>query len=212
MKLPIWIALLSLFPLFFSSSGEWQFKKEDAGIKVYWRESDEHRIREIRITFEVEAGLNAVMAVLKDVDAFPEWIYKCSETRLLSRDSGTLYYSVMDFPWPLTDRDAISYARFEQDPHTKVIRSLNTALPNALERHPDRIRLETMRIQWVITPLTTHRSSIEYQLQTDPGGSLPAWLVNMAIDSGPTKSMKAFRKLTQRASYRSAQVPGVENL
>jgi hypothetical protein len=40
--------------------------------------------------------------------------------------------------------------------------------------------------------------SIVYILEADPGGSVPAWMVNMFIDKGPFESFKKLSGLLKK--------------
>ncbi len=191
----------------------WELKKDVDGIKVYFRESAEGPIKELRISFDVEASLSTMVAVLKDIDAFPEWIYKCSEARVIEKksDQEVYYYSVVDFPWPLTDRDAISYSKFYQDPKTKVIHTYNTAEPGLEPERRHKIRVKTMDIQWTIKPLSPHKAHVDYYMLSDPGGNIPSWLINFALDRGPVQSMKAYREMVKKPKYQHARLVAVQD-
>ena len=189
----------------------WVLSREVDGIQVYHRQLEGSPLKELRITFSVEAGLLPILGVLRDIDAFPEWIFHCRESRLIEGSgSEIVYYHRIDFPWPLADRDAVSFATYQQDPRTGIVHSLNRALSGTLPPQDGAIRLEDMEIRWTITPTAPGQSDVVYYLRTDPAGSLPAWLINLAIDKGPVKSMQAFRDMVQRPEYASATAEGVE--
>lgn len=193
-----------------ANASNWIFSKEVDGIRVYYRQSESSPVKELKIQFTVEAGLQPVLAVLRDIDAFPLWIYNCSEARLLDGEgSRILYYHRINFPWPLSDRDAVSLATYEQDPESGVVYSMNNAVEGEVPSQNGVVRLREMEIRWVVTPVGGNESSVDYYLRTDPGGSLPSWLINLAIDRGPIKSMQAFRALVSQKEYTDAQVEGI---
>ena len=193
-----------------SVSVDWTFSKEVEGIRIYHRQSGNSQVKELKINFTVNAGLQPILAVLRDIDAFPDWIYNCAEARLLDGNGQKIiYYHRIDFPWPLSDRDAVSLATYKQDPQTGIVYSVNRAMEGLVPDQDGVIRLSDMEIRWVVTPVETGESKVDYYLRTDPGGSLPAWLINLAIDKGPVKSMKAFRDLVSKEKYTRAQVDGI---
>ena len=189
----------------------WEFKKESEGIKVYYRESKASNVKELKITFNVDASLNTMMAVLKDIPAFTEWIYKCEEPRFIKKvsDKEIYYYNKINFPWPLSDRDAIAKSTVSQDPATKVIRTHNVAIPDLEPENKGVVRIQNLDIQWIITPIDATTSHVDYFLLADPGGSLPKWLINMAIEKGPLKSMKAFREMVKKEKYQGIKIEGI---
>jgi hypothetical protein len=63
------------------------------------------------------------------------------------------------------------------------------------------------KAQWTITPLKDGSLSLEYQLLVDPGGSVPAWLVNLAVVDGPFETMSALREKVKEKKYQEAVLP-----
>lgn len=191
-----------------SADAPWVQKKQANGITVFFRDSQHSNIKELRITLRVEASLNQVMALLKDVDAFPEWIYGCVSSKTLAEPSSreVLYYSLVDFPWPLSDRDMVVRGQFYQDRATKTIHLTSTAKPEAHPRKSGIVRVEDSKIKWVIRPVNASTSEIDYHLRSDPGGNLPDWAVNLALDAGPVKTMQALRKMLLKEKYRNPAV------
>ena len=55
--------------------------------------------------------------------------------------------------------------------------------------------------KWVITPTTEHTINVEYSLFTDPGGNMPAWLINMFITKGPLESFKKLKEQIKNPLY-----------
>lgn len=209
------IIVLSGSPFLRAQEGsDWTLKKEEDGIRVYLREADDSKIREVRIVMEVEASLSAVVAVLRDPDAYMHWVYKCAESRLLGEGGRRecRYYSRIDFPWPLRDRDLVAYSRLRQNPDTRriVIRTVATEDDRLPERE-DAVRIAAMESRWILTPLANGRVRMENEIWSDPGGSLPAWLVNVAVDKGPTQTMARLRQRLRDQKYLSAQVDYIKH-
>lgn len=207
------VLIFSLTAVSLFAQTEWELKKNVDGIRVYYRESTESDIKELKMIFDVEASLTTIMAVLNDAESFHKWIYNLKELKVLERpsDKELVYYYEMDFPWPLYNRDAIAESSYYQDPATKIIYTKNYARPDRLPEKDGVIRLELTDVKWKITPIDENYANIEYYLLSDPGGNLPAWLVNMALDRGPVKSMQAFRALLKEDKYRQKQLAWVQD-
>lgn len=54
---------------------QWQFQKETEGIKVYYREFPDSKIKELKATLIVESSLGAAVRVISDAARFPDWVY-----------------------------------------------------------------------------------------------------------------------------------------
>jgi len=58
-----------------------------------------------------------------------------------------------------------------------------------------KVRVKRSRVNWHVTmpkPSTIH---VIYTLEADPGGSVPAWLVNSFVEKGPYESFKKLKTL-----------------
>lgn len=116
------------------------------------------------------------------------------------------YYSTIDFPWPLSDRDFIAHSTIEQHPTTKVVTSRTVGIKNYLPPKEEIVRMPLLDITWVLTPTDDGKVEIDYILKSDSGGNLPVWLVNMAVDHGPTQTMLKLKELVQLEEYQNKRL------
>jgi ribosome-associated toxin RatA of RatAB toxin-antitoxin module len=190
------------------SGQDWELMKQDDGIDVYYRDATDSPIKELKINLTVDASLSTIMAVLYDIENYKEWVYSCEESRLVKRLNETeiYYYNEIDFPWPLSNRDMIAHSNIEQDPHTKVVRTQSLSAHYMEPEKDGLVRMTVLQINWIITPIGPKETEIEYYLKSDPAGNIPAWVINFAIDHGPTKTMKAFREQLKLEEYRNQKV------
>ena len=186
----------------------WELKKEQDGVRIYTRKSAESSIKEVRLELVLEASLDNVVAVLRDPDNYASWVYNCEEARLVELKSPKTcyYYSRINFPWPLQDRDVVAHSVLTQDPATGKVMIRSVAKPDRMPEIPQAIRIARMESCWTITPLGDGRIKLENHLWSDPGGSLPAWLVNLAIDKGPTETIARLRERIKEDKYRNARL------
>lgn len=190
------------------AQGNWEYKKEKDGIKIYTRDIENSNIKELRITLEVEADMSAVVALICDVSAYKKWVYKCSESKTLRQISSTesIDYYIADFPWPMTDRDMVTYSVIKQDPETGIVTSRTESRSGELAIKEDFVRVTKHVNTWAFKEIGNGKIAVDYTLNTSPAGSIPTWLVNLVIDQGPLQSMQEFRKLLKDQKYQSAQL------
>jgi hypothetical protein len=174
------------------SVGEWRLKREVDDIKVYYRKPPDSKIFEIKTVAEAQAPLPEIMAVLHKVSNFPNWVYHCKDAYWLKRttDSTGIYYCEIGFPWPIRNRDYIAKTTLYRNRSPKAIEINITGLPEYIPKKDNIVRMPKLVIDWKLTPLSGVRTRLEFKLRTDPGGSLPAWMINLAIDQGPLQSMQ----------------------
>ncbi|MEO1628746.1 MAG: START domain-containing protein, partial [Bacteroidota bacterium] len=188
-----------------------EFKKERDGIKVFTRDVANSNIKELRITLEVNATMSSIVALLADINKYQDWVYKCSLSKNLEKidENRTYDYYIADFPWPISDRDLVAYSYITQDPITKVLESITEARPDYIPQTEGNVRVLKHLNRWRFTPIGPNLIAVEYTLQSDPAGSIPSWIVNMAIDQGPVQSMLRFRKMLRNHPYKDAKLAGI---
>jgi len=192
---------------------EWELKKDQSGIKVYYRDSEHSAIKELRIVTEMNASLSAIMSLLYDVKSYTKWVYSCSESYVAKQvdDKEIYYYSKMDFPWPLSDRDVIAHSSMEQNKKTGKVISSSKAAPDFMPRKEDIVRLQTMEVRWELTPKKDGTVHVEYYLYSDPGGNIPDWVVNLGLDRGPVQSLLSFKELLRQDKYQKARLAFIKD-
>lgn len=206
---------LCLFALFAVSSqaqsGDgWIFKNEKDGVKVYYKKTSD--VHEIKMITSMKATLSGVVQLFNEVENYPKWGYKLTEAKMLKKvsDKEFYYWSKLDFPWPLSDRDIIVQAKLEQDSATRRITSISVAKPDYLPENKDIVRLKKTTTKWTVVPGAGGWLYIEYYIHSNPGGNIPDWLVNMAIDVGPRETLNTMRKMLQEPKYRTVKLAHIK--
>jgi hypothetical protein len=213
-KLTFTFFLLQISTLVFTQQNDWILKRNSEDIQVYYRESSDSKIYELRMDYYVETSLSGVVKLLDDVPNYKNWVYKLAETSMVERINETdfYYYNRMDFPWPLSDRDLIGYNKLWQEPDTKIVRATVTSAHWKKQHLHDLVRVTTLEISWNLYPQKDGRVKIEYFLKSDPAGNLPAWVVNLAIDQGPIETVKNMQRELKKKKYRQVKLSFIEEL
>ena len=103
------VLILVNLPNLAFAAGEWELLAEEEGIKVERRDRPESPMPVFRGTGYVEVAWHEVLAFLNDVEANDQWMYGCTDSRIL--ESGELgefvLYHRTGAPWPLWDRDVV---------------------------------------------------------------------------------------------------------
>lgn len=193
-------------PAFAQNGDGWVFKNEKDGIKVYYKKTSD--IYEIKMVTSMKASLSGIVQLLSEVENYPTWGYKLSEAKLLKKvsDKEYYYYSKLDFPWPLSDRDIVVQTKLEQDSSSGRVTSISHSKPDYLPANQDVVRIRTTTTKWTVVPGAGGWSYIEYYIYSNPGGNIPDWLVNMAIDVGPLETLGRMRAILKEPKYRTAKL------
>ncbi len=184
----------------------WIFKNEKEGVKVYYRKTSD--VYELKLITSLKVSLSGLVTLLSEVDNYPKWGYKVTESRELKKISEweTYYYSKLDFPWPLDDRDIVVRSKMEQDPVTRRITATSVSEPDFIPANKGVVRMRNAHTSWTLLPGPGGWTYVEYYIYSDPGGSLPDWLVNMALDVGPRETIKNIRNFVLQDKYQRAKL------
>lgn len=191
--------ILSLLVFSFQTNAQnqsWKLVKESKDIKVYYRTMPGSEIKEVKIITTFEASLSTIVSVLTNVNDYPKWVYGAMESNVINRISANemYYYNKLDFPWPLSDRDIVIHTHIKQDPKSKTVISISEANPTLLSTKKDLIRMKEFNSQWTFT-LIGNKVLGEYKFKSNPGGNIPPWMINLALDEGPVRTIENFKKV-----------------
>ena len=108
-------SMLMLYTVSCAGKTDWHLERNKEGVKVYTRAVSNSSINELRAEMTVHANLNSIMALLRDVPAFKEWVYHCKESHELKRNGNEVYYyQYTSVPFPISDRDLIIHSNWHQ--------------------------------------------------------------------------------------------------
>jgi hypothetical protein len=147
------------------------------------------------------------MAIIHDVPRYVDWQANCKVARVLKKVSETeqLVYTRTWAPWPVADRDAIYRAtvHVEFKPRFVVEFRFESATLDSVPPVKGLVRMQNTRGFFRLTELGPRRTSVDYHVDGDPGGMLPAWLAKMAVKRVPLEAIKGIRKrvIVTRGSY-----------
>jgi len=211
-KILLSILLLLAMQFGVSGQGTWKLNTEKDGIKIYTSEIPDSKIKAIKVECEVQATPAQLVAVLMDVNNSAEWVYHTKSCTLIKQVSPSelYYYSEVNLPWPAANRDFVAHLTVSQNPVTKVIEIDGPAVPGFVPVKKGVVRIDHSNGKWLITPCGDH-IKVEYALHVEPGGTIPAWMVNMFATDGPMQIFKKLKFELQKPAYKNAVLPTFEN-
>ncbi|MDB5143461.1 MAG: hypothetical protein JWQ66_2174 [Mucilaginibacter sp.] len=200
------VSLLFLLNLSFAiAQTDWKLSTEKEGIKIYTSLVPDSKVKAVKVECTLDATPSQLVAILMDVKTTPEWIYHTKSCVLVKQvsPSDLYYYSEISLPWPVANRDFVARLTVTQDPDTKVITVDGPAVPGFVPVKKGVVRIDHSSGKWIITPLGTDQIKVEYTIHVDPGGSLPAWLVNMFATEGPLQIFRGLKLQLQKPVYKN---------
>ena len=172
----------------------WSLDKQEDGIDVYTRPVEGSGIKQFKGSAEVAASVDAVFAILRDSDNLQNWFPNTSESRLLERNEEfSVQYSVMDAPWPISDRDNVLRSTTRRDAETGVAHIRITAAPDFYPEQANRVRVRKANGTWKVEPLAPGKSRVTFSMHLEPGGGIPKWLTNARVVATPFEALTNLR-------------------
>ena len=121
------------------------------------------------------------------------------------------YYSEVNVPWPVSNRDFVAHIIATQNPVTKAVTVNAENLPDLVPKKDNVVRIRQSDSKWVATPAGVNLVKIEYTLFADPGGIVPAWLINLFITRGPFETFKKLREHVKKPAYTNIHLANIKD-
>ena len=195
-----------------SARADWKLKKSDGGIEVYVRDVAGSRFKEFKGIMRLkQTRLASLVAVFDDPSTYTTWMHEVIEARLLK--TVNLYerytYTVTRAPWPVANRDLISYSIIAQDPKTLTVTLRTSGKADYIPPVPDRVRVPKMNGLWTFTPLNGGDVLVTYQMHSEPGGYITPELANMAVVDLPYITLLKLRNFLKQPKYAAIAYPQI---
>jgi hypothetical protein len=176
---------------------DWEVIAEQDGIVVSRRPVEGRKFPQLRSVGEVPGKPYEVLAILLDVPAQVDWLPDCAESKTVRRvgEWRSIVYTRTDLPWPVSDREAVlASAVTFIDPPSKLRVSFEAVAAPDIERRRGTVRMNRASGFYAIEAIGETRSLVHYQVDADPGGSLPGWLVSMQSKRNPLETLAGLRR------------------
>jgi hypothetical protein len=173
----------------------WVLAKSGEGIEVFTQDREGGKIKEFKSVMTVNCTVQALERELDNTTNYPVWQENCDGAVVLQKTSDKIqierYFT--DSPWPIADRDIVMQLVKERQANGSLTYT-RKSVPDAHPPVGDFMRIREAAGMWLIEPIDAQSTRITYRFYADPGGSLPAWLVNSFIVTGPYNTFVNLKK------------------
>ena len=171
----------------------WDEVSDEDGIKVWRRDIEGSPVVAFRGETIINASLAKVASVLDDTSRKHEWVANLLESKDLTIFSPTdrVEYNRTEAPWPIKDRDFVFRATVEVDkPNKTLMIKIKSTTHQAKPVDEDKaVRGELLESSYILASLGENRTRVTVEIQADPKGSIPKWVVNWAQKGWPRKTL-----------------------
>lgn len=191
-----YIFIVNIFLLNHAKAQNWTFIKEVDGIKIFTQNEFGSSLKSYRGETDINASMEKVCALLGTAKNLDWWSEDVTNIKILEyKDQKFIqYYFIYDMPWPVTDRDLVVESIIKMDTATGIYTVSSKPLLKKIPVNTELVRINKYRQKWTVQPQGNGKVHVILEGLIDPGGNLPAWVLNMLITEMPLKTIRLLRE------------------
>ena len=199
------VVLLASTVLADSSKDGWHVIDQERGITVSARDEPGRDLPTLRGQGIIEGDVLLVLSIVLDAEGSTEWAEGADEVKMVKEiDPRThIIYTRTDTPWPVSDRDMFMKRVTEVVKAGEEFRLSVVCLPNERPEREGVIRIKDCDSHFVLRKVDANHTAIEYQVNVDPGGSLPKFLIRWASRKVPFDTLINLEEFAKKAQSRA---------
>ena len=201
------LSFLLAMPAGVMAASDWNLKIQKDGIEVSTRPVKGSDLDEFMGTADIDASIDVVYAVFKDIPAATQWMADCKENREIRKidEHTSVQFSVTKAPWPVSDREALCIVTEKKDEKTgKITFEFHETNDPPVPVGKGNVRMPEISGQWVLTPVNRDHTKVFYTVKSNPGGSLPKSLANMKSKDIPYNTLMGLKMMVKKDKYKKA--------
>jgi hypothetical protein len=170
--------------------------KSKNGIEVYLRKTPESPIKEFKVEALINTPISRVVHALAAIHEHAEWMVGVDNARQIHNPSApadSFLYYVIDLPFPISDRDIVMRKSSGYGNNGETFHIALSGHADLIPVCDDYIRMLFVKGSYHLTSEAHDSTQVVYTFVSDPGGSIPNWLVNAFIVNNPYKTMRNLR-------------------
>jgi len=188
----------------------WKKVGEKNGIIGYTRPTTRSSVDEMKAVGMVEAPEAVIEAVIRDVSAQPDYMFRCKEAKIAnspefkqSKDT-SFFLNITGMPYPLNDRDVLVRADYSVDKATGTLYVHMVGQNTTYKSDGKRVRMPIMIADYILVPKGPNKTEMTYVALAEPGG-IPAFAVNLFCKNLPSATIAGIRELVKQDKYKNAK-------
>ena len=201
------LSFLAVMPYGVMAASDWKLAIQKNGIDVSTRPVKGSDFDEFMGSTDIDASIDVVVAVLKDIPAATQWMADCKENREIRKidEHTSVQFNVTKAPWPVSDREALCIVTEKKDEKTGTITfEFHETDDPTVPVGKSNVRMPEISGQWVLTPINQDHTKVIYTVKSNPGGSLPKSLANMKSKDIPYNTLMGMKMMVKKDKYRKA--------
>ncbi len=186
----------------------WQRVGEEHGVALWVKPDPSRPVPVFKGSTVIDAPLYQVLAILSDIERAAEWNSRAAEVRMMWRrsDFRFRFYTRISAPWPFEDRDAVLDTSLQRSADgERIVATFQAVVDPTLPERANTVRFVHLLGIYRMERLPDERTLVEYEVDADPGGNMPDWLVRYATRAMPLDALGGLRKHVVRTRGQYAE-------
>ena len=164
-------------------------------IKVWTYKDANNSVLSYKAETVFDVPIEKAVTLILDVNYTPKWVPNVAKAEILSRDDKKgefTIYMVLDFPFPLKDRDMVVKGKMSKDTNGTIIIK-NTAIQQGKPLNANYIRLKDYFGDWTFQKLGANQVRVTTTGHANPEGSIPASVTNLLVEQQPYQMLQRMK-------------------
>lgn len=164
-------------------------------IKVWTFQNSQNPVFIYKAETTYDSPLEKAVNLILDIDHAVQWVPYMGSIKVLSRDDKKgefLLYMVLDFSFPLKDRDLVVQGKIMKDAQG-IITIKNKAVDKGYAKNPDYVRLTHYEGDWTFQKLANNKTKVSTYGYANPEGAIPLSFVNMFVQQQPYQMLQKMK-------------------
>lgn len=164
-------------------------------IKVWTFKALNNTVMSYKAETTLDVPIERAVALVFDVNNAPKWVPNVAKAEVLSRDDKKgefTLYMVLDFPFPLKDRDMVVKGKISKDSNG-VISIKNKAITQGKAPNANFVRLRNYEGDWTFQKLAANKVKVSTTGFADPEGAIPQSVTNMLVEQQPYQMLQKMK-------------------
>ena len=199
------LSFLVAMPAGVMAANDWKLAVQKNGIDVSIRPVKGSDLDEFMGTADIDASIDVVYAVIKDIPAATQWMADCKENREIRKidEYTSVQFNVTKAPWPVSDREALCIVFEKKDEKTGTITfEFHETNDPPVPVGKGNVRMPEISGQWILTPINRDHTKVLYTVKSNPGGTLPKALANMKSKDIPYNTLMGLKMMVKKDKYK----------
>lgn len=187
-----------------ADSDSWTDVLVKDGVQVSSRKRAGSSLKEMRGIGDIDAPPERVLAVLDDIERYPEFMPPTKVARLMQREGAHAYYYMEIAPPVVANRDYCIRVGMERSESGRLRSYWFVDNTECVPERRGVVRVQSNDGEWLLEPIDGgRRTHVTYRCHIEVGGAVPAWMVNRVSASELPNIFAAVKKVVGQPRYAS---------